>query len=586
MANEYDFDVVVVGSGFGGAVTAYRLAAAQYTVLILERGHRWGPNKGRRDEVDPTGDYRDDEVVNFPRTAKDAWFWDHKHPEQSHGWLDFRNFPYMGVILGSGVGGGSLIYANVSIEADHQSFDQGWPAGITLEALKPYYDKVTKMLELDKVPPQQWSERVKLMSEGAKNNGREKRFQPVDVAVRFDYDLTYESSQRPDPTWSRRGQNKSGAWQGTCAQLGNCDIGCDVGAKNTLDKNYLFLAEQKHAAKIWPRRLVRCITPEGKGYRVHFDEIVDGGFKPGSVSGRLVIVAAGSLGSTELLLRCKEQYRTLPNVSDFLGKGWSSNGDFLTPAFHFFRKTLYPGRGITIAGSINFLDGHPDDLKEPYEKRRKFIIEEGGFPYQAVGGIIGALIRNRGLKVGLRHKLLHALGRLVAAAYDALHWISRLPFLKFLKPVFEWLDPVNHVMPWFSQGKDAANGRLSLKDNELHLEWPWPTSKDVIEAIYGTHRKLAYSTKGWVVMPPPITWTVFHSLITPHPLGGCNMGSDRTTGVVNHKGEVFEYDRLYVADGAIVPEALGLNPSKTIAALAERIAENIIADHPLSALRS
>src|ERR1700682_3471455 len=217
MADEYDYDVVVIGSGFGGAVTAYRLAASNYSVLVLERGHRWGPNKGKRDEVNERGDYRDDEVVNFPRTAKDAWFWDHKHPEQSHGWLDFRNFPYMGVVLGSGVGGGSLIYANVSIEADERAFDKGWPAEITLKELKPYYDKVTAMLELAKVPPQQWSERVKLMREGAKNNGWEQRFQPVDVAVRFDGDLRYESSQRPDPKWSRRGQNKSDAWQGTCA---------------------------------------------------------------------------------------------------------------------------------------------------------------------------------------------------------------------------------------------------------------------------------------------------------------------------------------------------------------------------------
>ena len=261
-----------------------------------------------------------------------------------------------------------------------------------------------------------------------------------------------------------------------------------------------------------------------------------------------------------------------------------SNGDFLTPAFHFFRKTLYPGRGITIAGSIDFLNGHPADLGKPYEQRRKFIIEDGGFPYQAVGGIIGALIRNRGRKVGLRHKLLHALGRLAAAGYDALHWISRLPFLKFLKPAFEWLDPINHVMPWFSQGKDAADGRLSLKDDELYLKWCSQDSEEVIEAIYGTHKKLARST--WGVVAPPITWTAFHSLITPHPLGGCNMGTDVRDGVVDHKGGVFGYPGLYVADGAIVPEALGLNPSKTIAAVAERIAEHIIADHPLSTLRS
>jgi cholesterol oxidase len=586
MANGYDYDVVVIGSGFGGAVTAYRLAAAQYTVLILERGHRWGPNKGKRDEMNEKGDYKDDEVMNFPRTAKDAWFWDHKHPEQSHGWLDFRSFPYMGVALGAGVGGGSLIYANVSIEADEKTFHKGWPAQINLEELKRYYDKVTDMLELEMVPTQQWSERAKLMSEGAKGNGWETRFHPVPVAVRFDPRLTYESSQRPDPKWSLRKQNKHDAWQGTCAQLGNCDIGCDVGAKNTLDKNYLFRAEQKHDATIWPRHLVRCITPEGDGYRVQFDEVVDGGFEPGSVSGRLVIIAAGSLGSTELLLRCKEQYRTLPNVSDFLGKNWSSNGDFLTPAFHFFRKTVYPGRGITIASSINFLDGHPDDLGKPYEQRRKFIIEDGGFPYQAVGGMIGALLRNRSLDVGLLHKVIHGFGKLAAAGYDALHWVSRLPFLKFLKRAFERLDPINHVMPWFAQGKDAANGTLSLKDDELYLEWPWQDSKAVTEAIYATHKKLAHAATGVAVVVPPITWTAFHSLITPHPLGGCNMGSDATNGVVNHKGEVFGYSRLYVADGAIVPEALGLNPSKTIAALAERIAEYIIKDHPLSTLRS
>jgi cholesterol oxidase len=586
MANAYDYDVVVIGSGFGGAVTAYRLAKARYSVLILERGHRWGPNKGKRDEMNEKGDYKDDEVMNLPRTAKDAWFWDHKHPEQSHGWLDFRSFPYMGVALGSGVGGGSLIYANVSIEADEKTFDERWPPEINLRELKPYYDKVTGMLELELVPRQQWSERVKLMSEGAKRNGWEARFHPVPVAVRFDPELKYESSQRPDPKRSLRKQNKSGAWQGTCAQLGNCDIGCDVGAKNTLDKNYLFRAEQEHDANIWPRRLVRCITPEGDGYRVQFDEIVDGGFEPGSVSGRLVIVAAGSLGSTELLLRCKEQYRTLPNLSDFLGKNWSSNGDFLTPAFHFFRKTLYPGRGITIAGSINFLDGHPDDLGKPYEQRRKFIIEDGGFPYQAVGGMIGALLRNRGLDGGLLHKLVHAVGKLAAAGYDTLHWISRLPFLKVLKPAFERLDPINHVMPWFAQGQGAADGTLSLKDDELYLEWPWQDSQAVTEAIYETHRKLAHAARGVAVVAPPITWTAFHSLITPHPLGGCNMGSDATNGVVNHKGEVFGYRRLYVADGAIVPEALGLNPSKTIAALAERIAEHIIKDHPLSTLRS
>src|SRR5437867_10380629 len=119
---EHRYDAVVIGSGFGGAVTACRLAEAGYTVLVLERGHRWGPKKGHRDEYNREGNRLDADVMPFPRKSRDAWLWDHHHPERSSGWIDFRQFPYMGVIQGSGVGGGSLIYANVLIEADRKAF--------------------------------------------------------------------------------------------------------------------------------------------------------------------------------------------------------------------------------------------------------------------------------------------------------------------------------------------------------------------------------------------------------------------------------------------------------------------------------
>jgi cholesterol oxidase len=575
MASAHDYEVVVIGSGFGGAVTACRLAEAGYSVLVLERGHRWGPKTGFRDEGNRDGNQRDPDVVAFPRSVRDPWLWDHLHPEQSHGWLDFRTFPKMGVILGSGVGGGSLIYANVSIEPDEKVFEQGWPREITFKELQRHYAKVTAMLELDCVPQNQWSRRTKLMQEAAIKSRWGDRFHAVDVAVRFRKDLAYDSSRQPDPATSRRQQNLYGAWQGTCAHLGNCDIGCDVGAKNTLDKNYLFVAE-KRGAIIKPLHLVRSLEPEDGGYRVHFDRIVSDGFQAGSVSGRIVVLAAGSLGSTELLLRCKEQYRTLLNVSDFLGQNWSSNGDFLTPALHVTRRPVYPGRGITIAGSINFLDGHPDDRDKPHERRRRFIIEDGGFPYHVARAFIGAILRRRRVGVSRGRRLLYWLGRMVAAGFDALRWVLR-PFLKVLGPL-RVLDPVNHVMPWFAQGKDAADGTLRLKDGELYLDWPVDDSREIIEAIYETHKKLARAT--WGIVLPPFTWTMFKSLITPHPLGGCNMGPDAGRGVVDHRGAVFGYRGLYVADGAIVPEALGLNPSKTIAALAERIAEKIIEDHP------
>jgi cholesterol oxidase len=135
-------------------------------------------------------------------------------------------------------------------------------------------------------------------------------------------------------------------------------------------------------------------------------------------------------------------------------------------------------------------------------------------------------------------------------------------------------------MPWFAQGVDAANGVLSLKPRShfdraprLHLDWDVGESRRVIERIIAMHEKLAHATGGLPLVPP--TWTLFKDLITPHPLGGCNMGRDAATGVVSHAGEVFGYPGLYVADGAIVPEALGVNPSRTIGALAERIASLI-----------
>jgi cholesterol oxidase len=131
-------------------------------------------------------------------------------------------------------------------------------------------------------------------------------------------------------------------------------------------------------------------------------------------------------------------------------------------------------------------------------------------------------------------------------------------------------------MPWFAQGRDAADGQLSLKNGKLFLAWDVEKSQKTIEAIVRTHEQLARATFGWPMVPLPWLWS--KDLITPHPLGGANMGRTAADGVVDHRGEVFGYRNLFVADGAMVPEAIGLNPSKTIAALAERIVSLITAD--------
>ena len=532
-----DFDVIVIGSGFGGAITSCRLAEAGYKVLILERGRRWDKS-------------------NYPRTPTDPWIWDHNHPEQRNGWLDLRVFPNMTIAQGAAVGGGSLIYANISVEPKPEVFLSGWPAEIRYDVLKPHYDSVGQFMNVQKVPrppdaPQdQRSKRQFLMIEAANALGYGDRFVELELAVSFDPNWTYNQPDPHNPNKSVRFLNAQGVEQGTCVHLGNCDIGCDVDAKNTLDRNYIPWAE-RHGAEVRPHHLVSTIEPVTGGYRVSYDRLENGGRIAGSQTARLVIVAAGSLGSTEMLLRAKEHYRTLPQISNFLGRNWSSNGDFLTPAIHPGRQ-ISPTRGPTISCAIDF-------LRDGGINHQKFWVEDGGLP-----DVIGNLARGWSGQSfqNFRAQLL------ITAIQDLLR--SQDPFV--------------NVMPWFAQGVDAADGQFSLRrqffglfgPKRLHLAWDITRSEAVFNEIVNMHTRLAQATDGTVLVPP--TWSLGRDLITPHPLGGCNMGATAATGVVNHLGEVFGYRNLYVADAAIIPTALGVNPSRTIGALAERIAQRIAAE--------
>lgn len=518
------FDAIIVGSGFGGAVTALRLAEGGMRVLVLERGRRWNKN-------------------NLPRQPGDPWLWSHAQPERYNGWLDLRIFSNMAVAQGAAVGGGSHIYANISVEAPRTVFDHGWPAEITYGALKPFYDRVAEVMEIQPVPGGQWTKRMQLVKEAAEKAGYAERFRQVDLAVRFDPHWTYEKDFEKGEAATVWGRNKHGAMQGTCVHLGTCDIGCKVMARNTLDLNYLYLAENQYHAEVRELHLVDLIEPQSSGWRVHFDRLKDGERIAGSEDAALVILAAGSLGSTELLLRNRDIHKTLPNVSPFLGQNWSSNGDFLTPTFYEGR-IVAPSEGPTIAAIIDFEDGS--------YRGQRFWVQDGGLPPLAV-----AYLAQKADDPATSFKF-----RLVLEALQ-----------RFLRNE----DPSRNVMPWFAQGVDVANGRLSLTEpglfargGDLRLDWDVTASAPLIETIIAMHKKLAEATGGMTIVPP--TWSLFRDLITPHPLGGCGMGGDPSNGVVDHKGAVFGYRGLYVVDGAVVPRALGVNPSRTIAALAERSA--------------
>jgi cholesterol oxidase len=522
------FDAIVIGSGFGGAVMACRAAERGMKVLVLERGRRWAP-----------GDY--------PRKPGDPWLFNTRQPHKQNGWLDLQFFKHMIVAQAAGVGGGSLSYSSVALEAHPSVFASGWPAAITYDELKPHYDTVARMLRLQTLPDGQLTQRFKLAREAAEKLGDADRFAKAPLAVSFSPDWNY---QLPDPFNARHSvpfTNPQGRRQGTCIHLGNCDIGCDVQAKNTLDLTYLAAAEAL-GADVRPLHLVRVIQPEDGGYKVRFDRIHDGELVRGDETATHVFVAAGSLGSTELLLRCRDEHHTLPKLSPALGRRWSANANVLTMATYPDGDRVQQSVGPTISSVFDFLDGTS-------ASGQRFVVEDDGFP---------SLLRNA-----------------------LLAWLESDPASEiaqaFLRRVDErgsGKETTRNLMVWLGAGMDGAAGQLSLdrpllapRSRRLALDWKPDHSAGVVEAILEMHRSMVQVTGGRI--GPDAVWDRLRSLLTLHPLGGCAMGDSADTAVVDHRGEVFGYPNLHVVDGAVVPTAIGGNPSHTIAALAERMAAHL-----------
>ncbi len=517
----FDHDAIVVGSGFGGAVTACRLAEGGYKVLVLERGRRW--------QVDENWEGPDD------------YLWSEDDPVAHNGWLDFRDLGSgLSTVAGAGVGGGSLHYANVSIDAPPDAFDSGWPPEITHPNLAPYYAKAKEMLRGRPIPRQQMPYHSELLRQGAEAIGNGSQFRYVDVAVNFKEDYEWDSSKVPNAADTVMAPNPEGVMQGTCVQLGNCVIGCKVRARNTLDTNYLARAE-KNGAEVRPLHVVRKIAAEGGGYRVHYEEIRDGRLVKGSQSSRLVVVSAGSVASSELLLRCRDDHDTLKNLGPAVGTKFATNTNYLTIARH-PGKEVFPTRGVTIGGAVGYFGAQKHN-------GQAVNIEDGG-----LSDLARAVIA-RSAKAGNL-------------------------FAQLMKDALRLDEGFKNSMFWFSQGRDASVGRFTLKkrflffgSRRLRIDWDWRGADATVKAIRDIQERMARATGG---IPPLSTWDVLHSSLTPHPLGGCPMGSSIQEGVVNHSGETFGYRNLFVVDGSIIPRAIGLNPTKTITALAERAAEAIV----------
>ena len=528
------YDAVIIGSGFGGSVSALRLAQAKKRVAVLERGGRW--NAGE-----------------FPRDPKDGdrVFWRWPNRPSSRGLYDLRFFSSLGAIVASGVGGGSLVYANINIRPDADVFeDPRWPKAIRRSTLDPYFDRVAAMLGLAPAPPSLSLKKRDAFHKAASALGRDV-FDP-DQAV----------------TWD---STREGALPGraSCQLCSQCEFGCQHGAKNTCDLTYLAKAEAL-GARVFPGIHVSVIEPlagvgGSGGYRVRYRDVETGA--EGSVVGAKVIVSAGTLGTNEILLRSRDESKTLPNLSSMLGRGYSANGDMLGNIEN-SAADLEPWRGPDVTSVMRFGNknsGGNGNSGGPY-----FTVAAPGFT-RGVTAVLASLGQPR---LGMFRYVAPAMRPFLG---DILPWMFERGMMS--KPL--WIHERNAGDPsrmtnLFAIGRDNANGRFRLRGGKLDLTWDFANeNRALVTSMIAAMTDIARAYGG--TFAPIALWGAFERILTVHSLGGCRMAESPEHGVVSPDGEVFGYPSLFVADGSVIPTSIGFHPAMTIAAVSERIADNVAA---------
>jgi cholesterol oxidase len=532
---ESHYDVVVVGSGYGGGVAASRLARAGKRVAVLERGREF-----------VTGEF----PARFPDLRGEMQLTDKRLRLGSPtGLYDVRFGEDMHVLIGCGLGGGSLINAGVALRPDPRVFrDPVWPEEIGADGLiDEGYARAARWVRPAR--DEAAAERTKYQALSRAGVALGKAPVPAPVVVSF------------APT-----VNPAGVAQPGCTRCGDCCGGCNVGAKNTVALTYLPDAA-RHGAEIFTHVKVRHVAraPQG-GWRVHFereDAVANGAASPGTVTADVVVLAAGTLGSTEILLRSREQGLA---VSDRLGKSFSANGDII--AFGYGAKLPVNAIGVGHPAKVEGLDvgacvSGQIEIVDEEDLANSLTIQEGVLP-SALAPILPALFIPNG-------RLLGALKSLIAGVYKG---------------------PFASLQTFFAVSHDSASGRLVLEDDRIALAWPGAKDEPVYRRLDAALEALVRQAGGSYVKNPLAGTMMGQQPATAHPLGGCGMGRERGDGVVNHKCQVFDagpgtgsadvHEGLYVVDGAIMPRSLGVNPLLTITALAERAMLHLAHDRGLT----
>lgn len=525
------YDVVVIGSGYGGSIAASRLSRAGRGVCILERGREIQPGEY---PVSPEGFLKEVQTdTPLGRTGSKT------------GMYDLHVNEDINVLVGCGLGGTSLINANVSIQPDARVFeDPAWPAALRADVgtlLKDGYDQARTMLKPNPYPADlpQLGKQKALQTSAEKTGGG---YHLLDVNVTF--------------TEPENGTNHVGVEQHKCTQCGDCFTGCNHHAKNTLIMNYLPDAKN-HGAQIFTETAVSRIERNGDGWTVYFDTMGSGreGFAapPMFVTADIVILSAGVLGSTEILLRSRQAGVA---TSDRLGECFSGNGDFVGVGYSCDEEIEGVGYGADSGEGRDFVGPTITaviDRRTPEKNLADgFVLEEGAIAGPIVDLLSPVLVMSSGL-TALKHTPAEAL---------------------------------NRTQTYLVMAHDDSKGKIVLENDSARVVWPGVGKQPIFTAVNDAMAAATHAIGGEHIPCPTWKGITHHNLITVHPLGGCAMAEDAAGGVVNHKGQVFSgargtdvYANLYVSDGAIIPRSLGVNPLFTISALAERSCALLLREH-------
>ncbi|MCP4543112.1 MAG: GMC family oxidoreductase [Chloroflexi bacterium] len=521
------FDFVVVGSGFGGSVSAMRLTEKGYRVLVLERGKRF------RDE-------------DFPKTNWNIWKYLWFPPLRCFGILQITQLDGVMVMVGSGVGGGSLMYANVMMEPDDKTFKSpSWSHLADWKTiLAPHYDAAKRMLGVTPNPRRWPADDV--LQQIAEDMGQGHTFGPTEVAVFFG-EPDQEGETVPDPYFDGEGPARKG-----CIHCGGCMVGCRENAKNTLPKNYLHFAE-KWGAEIRSEAEVTSIhslpdgQPDGARYEVVYRDSTSWPFKPKrTVRTRNVVISASTVGTLKLLFHCRDIIQSLPNLSQRLGDCVRTNSEALLGAMARGDDINY-SEGVAITSIF-----HADEVTAIEPVRWP---EGSSFTKVLSAPLIEA--GDRGILVRFLLAFREGLVNFRDAARALFTDYARYTTVLL---VMQTKDNLMQMRPGRSLFTLFRRGLVVKRDDEKPVQAEIPIGHQVTRA---------FAKKIDGVPAGTVSETLFNFPSTAHILGGVPFGNDADEGVIGLNCEAHHYPGLYVIDGSIMPANPGINPSLTIMALAE-----------------